>query len=353
LTLGTSGAPQDLPTAYFGGWTESRKFILSVDMSIQQQKGKFDPARENVVVRGWNGWGLSEGIPMSSSGSGIYTAAAYLNSVTSADNLRQYKFFVTGKTPEDSGYELVWNLGYQDNRAASTGGLANFGSNTSIPIVYFSNDDGVGPNIVLNGADPIHIEEGAGFVDPGVDSARDQAENTNFKNIPNAVSVLGAVDDSTLGTYTLTYKVSDNSGNESLKTRTVVVDPRPLTPFEIWSGGVPLGSDNLAKYAIGGASNLTAQGEAPRVGTGFIVPNHYSYIEAIVRTDDSKLTIVGEASTDLDAGFASTGSWTTRGQADGVSQLDVPNGCERKRFIYWHGMVQERMFLRLRATLNP
>ncbi|NBQ56129.1 MAG: DUF5011 domain-containing protein, partial [Verrucomicrobia bacterium] len=353
LTLGTSGAPQDLPTAYFGGWTESRKFILSVDMSIQQQKGKFDPARENVVVRGWNGWGLSEGIPMSSSGSGIYTAVAYLNSVTSADNLRQYKFFVTGKTPEDSGYELVWNLGYQDNRAASTGGLANFGSNTSIPIVYFSNDDGVGPNIVLNGADPIHIEEGAGFVDPGVDSARDQAENTNFKNIQNAVSVLGAVDDSTRGTYTLTYKVSDNSGNESLKTRTVVVDPRPLTPFEIWSGGVPLGSDNLAKYAIGGASGLTAQGEAPKVGTGFIVPNHYSYIEAIVRTDDSKLLVVGEASTDLDAGFASTGTWTTRGQADGVSQLDVPNGCERKRFIYWHGMVQERMFLRLRATLNP
>jgi len=353
LTLGTSGAPQDLPTAYFGGWTESRKFILSVDMSIQQQKGRFDPNRENVVVRGWDGWGLSEGIPMSSSGSGIYTAAAYLNSATSADNLRQYKFFVTGKTPEDSGYELVWNLGYQDNRAASTGGLANFGSNTSIPIVYFGNDDGVGPNIVLNGADPIHIEEGAGFDDPGVDSARDQAENTNFKNIPNAVSVLGAVDDSTLGTYTLTYKVSDNSGNESLKTRTVVVDPRPLTPFEIWSGGVPLGSDNLAKYAIGGASGLTAQGEAPKVGTGFIVPNHYSYIEAIVRTDDSKLLVVGEASTDLDAGFASTGTWTTRGQADGVSQLDVPNGCERKRFIYWHGMVQERMFLRLSATLNP
>jgi hypothetical protein len=125
------------------------------------------------------------------------------------------------------------------------------------------------------------------------------------------------------------------------------------TTFAVWSGGATLNAGNLAKYAIGGASGLTAQGEAPKVGTGFIVPNHYSYIEAIVRTDDSKLTIFGEASTDLDAGFASSGTWTTRGKADGVSQLDVPNGCERKRFIYWHGMVQERMFLRLRAILNP
>ena len=89
------------------------------------------------------------------------------------------------------------------------------------------------------------------------------------------------------------------------------------------------------------------------MGSGFILPKHYSYIEAIVRTDDGKLTVAGEASTDLAAGFDSTGQWTTEGASLGISQVDVPAGCERKRFIYWHGMTQSKMFLRLKATLAP
>ena len=125
------------------------------------------------------------------------------------------------------------------------------------------------------------------------------------------------------------------------------------TTFAVWSGGASLNAENLAKYAVGGANGLSGQGEAPRVGSGYIVPRHYSYIEAIVRTDDSKLTIVGQASTDLAAEFDSTGQWTTEGASLGVSQVDVPAGCERKRFIYWHGMAQSKMFLRLKATLAP
>ena len=125
------------------------------------------------------------------------------------------------------------------------------------------------------------------------------------------------------------------------------------TTFAVWSGGAALNAENLAKYAIGGASDLNAQGEAPTVGRRFIVPNHHTYIEAIVRTDDSKLSFLAEASTDLSAGFSSTGRWTVEGTSLGISQLNVPTGCERKRFIYWHGMAQEKMFLRLRATLAP
>jgi len=125
------------------------------------------------------------------------------------------------------------------------------------------------------------------------------------------------------------------------------------TTFAVWSRGATLTAENLAKYAIGGASGPNAQGEAPTVGKRFIVPNHYTYIEAIVRTDDSKLSFLAEASTDLSAGFSSTGTWTTEGLSQGVSQQDVPSGCERKKFIYWHGMAQNKMFLRLKATLAP
>ena len=125
------------------------------------------------------------------------------------------------------------------------------------------------------------------------------------------------------------------------------------TTFAVWSRVATLTAENLVKYAIGGASGPNAQGEAPTVGKRFIVPDHFTYIEAIVRTDDNKLSFLPESSTDLSSGFSSTGTWTVEGADQSVSQLNVPTGCERKRFIYWHGMAQEKMFLRLRATLAP
>jgi len=125
-----------------------------------------------------------------------------------------------------------------------------------------------------------------------------------------------------------------------------------VNTFDSWSRGASLNAENLGKYAIGGASSLAAQGEAPNVGTGLIVPNHYSSIEAVVRTDDAGLQIVPESTSDLVAGFNTNGIWTTEGKST-VSQTGVPSGCERKRFILWHGMAEERKFLRLKTTLQP
>ena len=151
--------------------------------------------------------------------------------------------------------------------------------------------------------------------------------------------------------YTVT---ATNGTGSTTATVTIEVAAAPVgSTFAGWGNGADLNSKNLAKYAIGGASGPNAQGKAPTVGKGFIVPNHYTYIEAIVRTDDSKLSILAEASTDLSAGFSSSGTWTTEGLSQGVSQQDVPSGCERKKFIYWHGMAQNKMFLRLKATLAP
>jgi hypothetical protein len=150
------------------------------------------------------------------------------------------------------------------------------------------------------------------------------------------------------------YTVTATNGTGSTTAAVTIEVGAPAgSTFAGWSNGADLNSENLAKYAIGGTSGPNAQGEAPTVGKGFIVPNHYTYIEAIVRTDDSKLSFLAEASTDLSAGFSSTGTWTTEGLSQGVSQQDVPSGCERKKFIYWHGMVQNKMFLRLKATLAP
>ena len=163
----------------------------------------------------------------------------------------------------------------------------------------------------------------------------------------------GAVDTNSAGTYTVTYNASDANGNAGTAvTRSVVVAAVGST-FAGWSGGATATSELVGKYAIGGGSGPSAQGEAPTVGKGFIVPNHYTYIEALVRTDDNNLTIIGESTTNLSVGFSSAGTWTVEGSAQGVSQLNAPSGCERKKFIYWHGMAQEKMFMRLRATLEP
>ena len=80
---------------------------------------------------------------------------------------------------------------------------------------------------------------------------------------------------------------------------------------------------------------------------------YYTIMEAIVRTDDNKLSIVPESTSDLGAGFSSAGTWTTEG-ATTVSQGGVPSGCERKKFILWQLTPPgERKFLRLKATLVP
>ena len=159
----------------------------------------------------------------------------------------------------------------------------------------------------------------------------------------------------TTGIYTadVTFTPYDDA-NYTTATTTVNVMVNAIgTTFAGWSSSATPTPELVAKYAIGGASGPNAQGEAPAVGRGFILPNHYTYIEALVRTDDSQLSFVPEASTDLSVGFSSTGTWTVEGAALGVSQVEVPPGCERKKFIYWHGIAQNKMFLRVNVTLNP
>jgi len=339
--VGGANSPQVLTVDYFNRTGQSRSLTFKVDMGVQISKGLFaDGDTLEVRFGDFNAAGKTltkEGT------SSIYAGTFVVPG--DAGTVLEYKFRKTNAS-DPTTFERV-DIPRSNSLLNRTYTLGSTGVAVTIsPTPYFSNDEGVGPVISLVGASTLNLNVGDAYVELGA-TANDAVEGTV------TVAPSGSVDTATAGTYTVTYSASDANSNAATPvTRTVVVSAVGTT-FAGWSGGATLNAANLAKYAIGGASGLTAQGEAPKVGTGFIVPNHYSYIEAIVRTDDSNLSVVGEASTDLDAGFASTGTWTTRGQADGVSQLDVPNGCERKRFIYWHGMVQERMFLRLSATLNP
>ena len=106
-----------------------------------------------------------------------------------------------------------------------------------------------------------------------------------------------------------------------------------------------MSSELLTKFAVGGALSPTAPGEAPVLA----VEGGALTLTAIVRTNNSKLTVVGEAVAEL------TGTWSTSGvtsTAVGVSQTGVPEGCERQKFSVEIGAGSKK-FLRLRSTLAP
>jgi|GEM_PF-447000 len=79
--------------------------------------------------------------------------------------------------------------------------------------------DGDAPAIYLNGPNPLTVEAGSIFVDPGA-TAWDKQDG----DISGDIQVSGSVDTSILGTYTLFYNVSDEAGNAAVTvTRTVYV----------------------------------------------------------------------------------------------------------------------------------
>jgi hypothetical protein len=104
----------------------------------------------------------------------------------------------------------------------------------------------------------------------------------------------------------------------------------------------------LAKYAIGGASNLSVEGVQPTSA----VDGASLSITAIVRTDDTTLTVVGQAVTNL-VDYATPGLVVeVVGDVTGIDQAGVPIGCTKKKFSVPRA-GDGRKFLRLNATLAP
>ncbi len=174
-------------------------------------------------------------------------------------------------------------------------------------------------------------------------------DNGSFNISSNSLRASVAFDFETKNSYSIRVRTTDSASNTFEKVFTITVtNADEGTTFAGWSGGATLDAANLGKYAIGGASSLTATDgvkPATTVSGGNLV------LTAIVRTDDPKLTVVGEAVASLANYSSGTSVTEVTGSATGIDQAGVPTGCEKQAFT----VPQDggRKFLRLKAVLAP
>jgi len=287
---------------------------------------------------------------------GADTSAALVVALSaSRTGLLQFPASVTILAGQESASVTVEAI---DNSAFDAAGFTNVAltgsalgsglSNGSATIMILEDEasapaDTVRPLITLIGANPQLVANGAVYTDL-------KATVTDNVDAPREIEGTGTVNTAVAGDYTITYNAADAAGNAAIQvTRTVrVAGPVVVeSTYADWSGGSTLDSAGLAKYAIGGASSLTANdGVKPTTALtgGFLV------ITAIVRTDNSSLTVVGQAVTDL-ANYASGTGLTTVNGVETTDQTGVPTGHKRKTFSVAQGSDAKK-FMRLSASLN-
>jgi glycosidase len=150
------------------------------------------------------------------------------------------------------------------------------------------------------------------------------------------------------GDYEVTFTPSAAANYHSVTTMVNVQVSPAGTTFSTWSEGAALNSANLIKYAIGGASGLMATDGVQPSST---ISGLNLVLTAIVRTDDPKLTVVGEVVTNI-LDYGTAGSITTVQGVDAPDQTGVPAGCKRQSFTVQKG-TDSKKFLRLKSTLAP
>ena len=128
--------------------------------------------------------------------------------------------------------------------------------------------DTTAPVITLNGSANLSLFVGETYIELSA-SATDDVDGAL------SITTTGSVDTANVGTNTITYSATDNAGNESTSTRTVVVQLKtPLNDTGItWGGNYPIGNNadctgetideqdcSFGRDALAAASNLTKVG---------------------------------------------------------------------------------------------
>lgn len=346
VALGPVQTAQNVAAVFFSNDSgATRQVTFAVDMSIQQAMGKFDPVTGVVELRGIGDFEATDKVLTREGDSLIYKGTFTV--VGDAGTSVTYKFFSTGVT--ESGFEIINLDDLEENRSITLGAS---GSPVVLDTTYFSNQSVVPPSGLS-----YTPSSASGTVDAAIGSLTPTVTGTvTAYSVSPALPAGLSISTSTgviSGTPTAvsasaTYTVTATNGTGST-TATVTIEVSPAgSTFAGWSGGATLDAVNLAKYAIGGASNLSVEG----VQSTSALDGTSLSITAIVRTDDTTLDVVGQAVTNL-ADYASSELVVqVEGDATGIDQTDVPAGCAKKKFSVARGDAGKK-FLRLQATLNP
>ena len=122
--------------------------------------------------------------------------------------------------------------------------------------------DNLPPVITITGSNPATVELGGSYTDAGAtaNDARDGSVQ---------VTSSGSVDTNAVGSYTITYTATDNSGNTATASRTVnVVDT--TAPVVTVTGDNPATTELGADYEDAGATATDASGTVEVVTTGTV-----------------------------------------------------------------------------------
>jgi hyaluronate lyase len=154
-----------------------------------------------------------------------------------------------------------------------------------------------------------------------------------------------------VGTYTVTATLPEDSNFKtavSTPTEFSIVAPTFSRVFGSGVNPTNIGTDGLAylmKYSLGG-TNTNDNVSLPTVALN----GSNVTLTAVVRTNDTNLTIVGQSTTNL------AGTWTTISpNSNGVASIvstntnSVPLGCQRRDFSVPKD-TNSRLFLRLKAS---
>ena len=349
LVLGAAGAATNLPTAFFNNLEESRKITFRVDMSVQAAKGNFNTNTGVVQLAGsFNGWSTTA-TPLSAQGNGVYAAEVTVDGPVSGIS---YKF-LKGTTAAD--YEVV-----SDRTISAV--LPNLQAST-LDVVLFGNDDGVAPTDIALSASSIAENNTVNAV-VGILSSTDatvggdthtytlvagagDTDNASFNISGTSLRAGDTFDFETKSSYSIRVRSTDSKGNFFDEVFTIsvtdVADAPSGSTFAGWSSNAPVTSELVGKYGIGGATNSSAASERPEPG----LDSNTLSLSAVVRTNDAKLKVEGEAGGSLT-------NWSTNGvsMSPSADTNGVPEGHQRQVFSVDRTNSPTRQFLRLKATLE-
>lgn len=141
--------------------------------------------------------------------------------------------------------------------------------------------DTAAPILTMSGSTSMELLRGETFVDPGV-TALDSFEGAIVIEIENTI------DNLVVGSYTLTYKASDSSGNQSSLSRTIDVLPSTALNIQVknYFTGSVINNASIKVSALVDGSQVAREG----------ISNSNGELLIILSADAERITVSGDAS---------------------------------------------------------